>query len=848
MTASGSDSNRSSFSDFVTRYAKLYLSIFVTRAFEILAFVWIEIVSKDWLLSRAEEYPYHASIVAFLVSALLIFAILRLDADKDGAFPRLFYFVAGVFVAIDICSWPNPIIFSTLGIFLVFCALSFGLPFTTPSFQLLWRRIAWIIRIILCSYFLNIAARLLPPLTSISATSDFWLGRGLGTEGGNDSSMSLSALLSENGFLALANLCLLLVFAMLSCLVIQLRYEEASASRKRALLCCGGLSLLYGLLLASAHTPAFLTVNTSLGTVALFSGLMLIGISSARPFEARAISSPKSTRTARWTVALLVALLAIALVVSETTHIAISQRICHYLAGVQTKSHSFALLKSISRPMQDATIAMEDSHFYQHHGFDWIAMHRALRTDLRDGRIEQGGSTITQQLAKNLFLSNDRTLWRKIVEAAYTCELEHDLSKKRILELYLNNIDYGMGQRGIGAAAAYYFHKTPAQLTAAESACLVGMVPDPMHEQLDLQRVAEGEQTALSRMAFFFPQRYSQAAVDEAMSIPIERLMYPFKDAWDRGATETIPSSWHNVSFYFFADPDDPSDINNVSASLKPQLASFLDEARDRYHLTGIDHLGVYNDRPMRQSGTLLSAHAFGQAIDISGFRFADGSRIRVEDHTQPNVSHKLAEMESLLKKHFDIVVDWRDDPLRHQTHFHCEVRGPRSTQERDAIAPKDEVTASLSSSAPSYARYAAWSSGANVPKRHPMSCGPAALATVLSYYLHHPATEEQMMRGAGSDGNSGTGLDQLSQAAASAGVKSQVVQINTARLLQQLSASSVPVLVLVFVPDGHFVDVVGRVGDNLLISDPNSGSKVMTVSDFTKIWRGDALIIEPRS
>jgi ABC-type bacteriocin/lantibiotic exporter with double-glycine peptidase domain len=103
-------------------------------------------------------------------------------------------------------------------------------------------------------------------------------------------------------------------------------------------------------------------------------------------------------------------------------------------------------------------------------------------------------------------------------------------------------------------------------------------------------------------------------------------------------------------------------------------------------------------------------------------------------------------------------------------------------------------------------------------------------------------------MRGAGTDGRDGTGLDQLQQAAAAAGFSARVVQIDTALLLQQLAKSDVPVLVLVFVPDGHFVDVVGRAGDNLLVSDPDSGSKAMTVGDFTKIWRGDALIVNPKS
>jgi hypothetical protein len=339
--------------------------------------------------------------------------------------------------------------------------------------------------------------------------------------------------------------------------------------------------------------------------------------------------------------------------------------------------------------MQDATVAMEDGHFYSHHGFDWEAIHRAFRVDIRSGEIKQGGSTLSQQLAKNLFLSNDRTLLRKVEEAAYTIELEHALSKRRILDLYLNTIDYGMGQHGVSAAAQFYFHKPPSRLTLAESACLVGTVPDPMQGEIDPQRVTDGEQTALNRMAFFFPRRYNRQDVNNAMSIPLDRLVYPFKDAWDRGATEIIPGTWHGVSFYFFANPNNPGDIGNVSASLKPALASFLDDARSKLGLTGIDHLGVYNDRSMRQNERIVSAHAFGQAIDISGFRFKDESEIKVADHSNPNVLAKLNTIEACLNRYFPVIVDWRDDPKWHQTHFHCEVRGSRSSAPRAALSAK---------------------------------------------------------------------------------------------------------------------------------------------------------------
>lgn len=350
----------------------------------------------------------------------------------------------------------------------------------------------------------------------------------------------------------------------------------------------------------------------------------------------------------------------------------------------------FTPISQISQSMQDATVAMEDGHFYNEGGFDWSAMGRAFRADIRDGGIEYGGSTITQQLAKNLFLTKDRTIVRKLKEAAYAYEMSRMLSKSRILELYLNTIDYGMGCHGITSASAYYFHTTPANLTLAQSALLVGMVPDPPQpdpssvkfgeaQYENLYKLAQSEQKALGRIAYFFPDKYSEAQIAQAQDQPLDRVIYPYRDAIDRGAIDTIPGVWHGVGFYFFADPDAPTDINNVSPYLLPELAGFIEDAKRRYHLMGIDHLGVYNDRGMRQAHGELSAHAFGQAIDISGFRFADGSQLVVSDHENPKLLPKLLAMEDILKRHFDIVVDWKDDPVRHRTHFHCEVRGPRS-------------------------------------------------------------------------------------------------------------------------------------------------------------------------
>lgn len=126
-----------------------------------------------------------------------------------------------------------------------------------------------------------------------------------------------------------------------------------------------------------------------------------------------------------------------------------------------------------------AVLATEDRRFYDHHGIDLTGMARAMVTNLKAGRVAQGGSTITQQLAKNLFLTQDRTLKRKIQEALLALWLEHELTKDEILSTYLNRVYFGAGAYGIEAAAQTYFHKSSRDLTLKESATIAGLLKAP---------------------------------------------------------------------------------------------------------------------------------------------------------------------------------------------------------------------------------------------------------------------------------------------------------------------------------------------------------------------------------
>jgi len=129
--------------------------------------------------------------------------------------------------------------------------------------------------------------------------------------------------------------------------------------------------------------------------------------------------------------------------------------------------------------LRKAVVAAEDAHFYTHEGVDYEAIKEALKADIRKGRFVRGGSTITQQVAKNVFLSREKTLSRKIKEFVLARRIDDRLSKARILELYLNVVELGPMVYGVGHAARYYFGKAPAELSLRECAMLAAMLPGP---------------------------------------------------------------------------------------------------------------------------------------------------------------------------------------------------------------------------------------------------------------------------------------------------------------------------------------------------------------------------------
>ena len=164
-----------------------------------------------------------------------------------------------------------------------------------------------------------------------------------------------------------------------------------------------------------------------------------------------------------------------------TTSVQIQRRLESVFAGEKyRKQYDFMRLTEISEHLVHAAIASEDARFYDHSGIDWIELQTVVTSAWRQGELQRGGSTITQQLVKNLFLTAYRSVFRKGLEFTLAPLAELFLSKRRIIELYLNVIEWGPGVYGAEAAARFYYEASARHLNREQAARLVACLPSPL--------------------------------------------------------------------------------------------------------------------------------------------------------------------------------------------------------------------------------------------------------------------------------------------------------------------------------------------------------------------------------
>ncbi len=182
------------------------------------------------------------------------------------------------------------------------------------------------------------------------------------------------------------------------------------------------------------------------------------------------------------------------------------------LANLFTERRTVVPFERVPSHVKHAFLAAEDAHFYQHEGLNYLGMLRALWVNLRAGKVSQGGSTITQQVVKNVLLDSERSYRRKIRETLLAHRLEEHLSKEQILGLYLNHIYLGHGRWGVEEAATYYFGKHVEELDIAEAALLAGIVASP--ERFTPRR---SEERALERRRYVLGQMRDKGFMTEAV-------------------------------------------------------------------------------------------------------------------------------------------------------------------------------------------------------------------------------------------------------------------------------------------------------------------------------------------
>ncbi len=222
----------------------------------------------------------------------------------------------------------------------------------------------------------------------------------------------------------------------------------------------------------------------------------------------------------------------------------------------------------ISPYLRRAALVSEDSEFYEHGGVDMKAMEEALKKNWEQKRISQGGSTITQQLAKNLYLSPSRNPLRKLKEYLLARSLERHLTKKRILELYLNVVEMGERVYGAEAASQFYFGKSAASLSPPQAALLAGSLPNPriMNPAQPNRRLRSRQATILSRM-----RRWGYLAEREVLSAPKPQATPPPAAETAAPATDTdlAPPSADTAATETSATTDTTSTYDN--STTRPQ-------------------------------------------------------------------------------------------------------------------------------------------------------------------------------------------------------------------------------------------------------------------------------------
>ncbi|NLC07308.1 MAG: PBP1A family penicillin-binding protein [Syntrophomonadaceae bacterium] len=255
------------------------------------------------------------------------------------------------------------------------------------------------------------------------------------------------------------------------------------------------------------------------------------------------------------------------------------------IGSIDEENREEVALEEVAPFFLEAIVAIEDSRFYEHNGIDFRAVIRALVTNFKKGRIVEGGSTITQQTAKNLYLTPERTWNRKIKELYYAMLLENQLTKQEILQLYINQIYFGHGAYGVQMAARTFFNKTANNLTAAESALLAGLTRSPRNYSpfLNPESARERRNVVLNRMV-----ELGKLSAIEAEQIKKEPVQVVNQERPSPRAAYIIDE----IREYIITNyPDGASMLNNDGLAIYTTIDLQMQEAAEKAFTNGLAHL-----------------------------------------------------------------------------------------------------------------------------------------------------------------------------------------------------------------------------------------------------------------
>ncbi|GAB4074839.1 PBP1A family penicillin-binding protein [Barrientosiimonas marina] len=259
--------------------------------------------------------------------------------------------------------------------------------------------------------------------------------------------------------------------------------------------------------------------------------------------------------------------------------------------GEETGSENrhWVALDQMSPHLIEATLAVEDQHFYDHHGFDFKRIASAIMTDLKNLSLEEGASTLTQQYARNLFLSHQKTWWRKVKEAFYTIRLEMFYTKDELLEGYLNTIYYGHGAYGAEAASQHIFNKSASDLTVAESAMMAGIPKGPAYYSPFNNR-----QNAKDRQEHILDSMLAQGNITEQEQSQAARENLAFTEPGERETVSAAPyfqdTALNEAAEILDMDPEDVRSSGlAIHTTLDTRLQSQLKQSSQQEIQPGSD-------------------------------------------------------------------------------------------------------------------------------------------------------------------------------------------------------------------------------------------------------------------